>query len=340
MKGEGLRAFVGGLPKAELHMHLEGSLEPELMFRLAERNGVTLRYGSVEEVREAHEFTDLQSFLDLYYEAMGVLRTEEDFRDLTRAYLERAAAENVRRAEVFFDPQAHTGRGVSYRVVLDGVAEALAAGERELGLSCGLILCFLRHLSPEEAMATLEEALPRADLLLGVGLDSSETGHPPGPFREVFRRARAEGLRAVAHAGEEGPPEYVRGALDDLGAERIDHGVRSVEDPDLVGRLAAEGVPLTVCPLSNVRLRGFERMEDHPLGRMLRAGLRVSVHSDDPAYFGGYVNRNLVAAAEALDLTRDDLLALARNSFASAFVGEGERERLLREVEEYAGTAG
>jgi adenosine deaminase len=333
--GDVTGAFVRGMPKAELHMHVEGSLEPELMFALAERNGVPLRYGSVDEVRQAHEFTDLQSFLDLYYEAMRVLRTEEDFYDLTRAYLERIAAENVRRTEVFFDPQAHTERGVLFEAVLGGIEAALADGERELGVSGGVILCFLRHLSPEEAMETLQTALPHASRLLGVGLDSSEVGFPPGPFRDVFARARAEGLHSVVHAGEEGPPEYVWGALEELGAERIDHGVRSMGAPDLVARLAAERVPLTVCPLSNVRLRGVERMEEHPLKRMLDAGLCVTVNSDDPAYFGGYVSQNFVAAAGALNLSRDDLYEMARNSFEASFLDAGRKARLIRELDEY-----
>ena len=331
-------AFVRGMPKAELHMHVEGSLEPEMMFSLAERNGVSLRYGSVDEVRRAHEFTDLQSFLDLYYEAMRVLRTEEDFYDLTRAYLERVAAENVRRVEIFFDPQAHTERGVPFESVLAGIEAALVDGERELGVSGGVILCFLRHLSPEEAMETLRTALPHASRLLGVGLDSSEVGFPPGPFRDVFARARAEGLHTVAHAGEEGPPEYIWAALDELGAERIDHGVRCMGDSDLVARLAEEQVPLTVCPLSNVRLRGVEHMRDHPLKRMLDAGLCVTVNSDDPAYFGGYASQNFVSAAGALDLSRDDLRALARNSFDASFLDANHIARLIGELDEYFAT--
>jgi len=289
-------------------------------------------------VRRAHEFTDLQSFLDLYYEAMRVLRTEEDFYDLTRAYLEKVAAENVRRVEVFFDPQAHTEREVPFESVLAGIEEALAAGEREFGVSGGLILCFLRHLSPEEATETLRTALPHASRLLGVGLDSSEVGFPPGPFRDVFARARAEGLHTVAHAGEEGPPEYIWAALDELGAERIDHGVRCMGDPELVARLAEERVPLTVCPLSNVRLRGVEHMRDHPLKRMLDAGLCVTVNSDDPAYFGGYVSQNFVSAADALDLSRDDLHALARNSFEAAFLEADHKTRLIGELDEYFAT--
>lgn len=328
-------AFVRGMPKAELHMHVEGSLEPELMFELAERNGIALRYGSVEEVRRAHDFTNLQSFLDLYYEAMRVLRTEEDFYDLTRAYLERAAAENVRRAEIFFDPQAHTERGVPFETVLAGIERALVDVERELGVSGGAILCFLRHLSADEAMETLEKALPHTDRILGVGLDSSEVGFPPGPFGEVFAMARAEGLHVVAHAGEEGPPEYIWAALDELGAERIDHGIRCIGDAALVARLAEERVPLTVCPLSNIRLRGFDKMKEHPLGRMLDAGLCVTVNSDDPAYFGGYVSRNFIAVAEALDLSSDDLHALARNSFEASFLDAGHKERLIGELDEY-----
>jgi len=331
----GARDFVRGIPKAELHMHIEGSLEPEMMFDMAARNGVDLKYASVEEVRRAYDFTDLQSFLDVYYEATRVLLHERDFYDLTRAYLERVAAQNVRRAEIFFDPQAHTERGVPFETVVTGIHRALADAERDPGVSSGLIMCFLRHLSAEEAMETLREALPYKDLLLGVGLDSSEKGNPPVEFKAVYDEARRHGLKLVAHAGEEGPPEYVWQALDELGVSRIDHGVRSLEDPELVERLRREQIPLTVCPLSNVRLRVFDRIEDHPLKRMLDLGLRATVNSDDPAYFGGYIEENFLAVREALGLTRDDLHQLARNSFEAAFVGPDERQKLLKELDEY-----
>jgi adenine deaminase len=329
------RDFIRGMPKAELHMHVEGSLEPEMMFALAARNGVELKYASVEEVRRAYEFTDLQSFLDVYYEAMRVLLREEDFYDLTRAYAEKVAAQNVRRAEIFFDPQAHTDRGVPFETVVTGIHRALEDAHRDLGMSSGLILCFLRHLSAEEAMEALRSALPYREMLLGVGLDSSEKGNPPAEFKAVYDEARRHGLRLVAHAGEEGPPEYIRQALDDLGVARIDHGVRCVEDPELVERLRREQVPLTVCPLSNVRLRVFESIEAHPLKRLLELGLRATVNSDDPAYFGGYVEENFLAAEGALGLTRDDLYRLARNAFEAAFIGPDERRALLQELDAY-----
>ena len=266
--------FIRGLPKVELHVHIEGTLEPELLFELAERNGVTLPFESLEEVRAAYDFVDLQSFLDLYYAGANVLLEEQDFYDLTWAYLTRAHADNLRHTEIFFDPQTHTDRGVPFETVIDGIHRALMDAESKLGMSTGLILCFLRHLSAEAGLATLESALPYKDRIVGVGLDSSEVGHPPSKYAEVFERARAEGFRVVAHAGEEGPPEYIREALDVLAVERIDHGVTSAEDPELVARLASEGVPLTVCPLSNVRLKVFETMADHPLGQLLGAGRR------------------------------------------------------------------
>lgn len=311
---EDLRAFVGSLPKAELHLHIEGTLEPDLLFALARRNKVPLRFPSVEAVKRAYEFTDLQSFLDIYYEGAQVLRQEEDFHDLAWAYLRRAAADGVKRAEIFFDPQTHTSRGVEMRTVINGLWAGLERGRRELGIQSGLILCFLRHLSARCAMITLDEALPFRDKLLAVGLDSSERDHPPSKFAQVFERARAEGLPAVAHAGEEGPPSYIIEALDVLKVRRIDHGVRCAEDPELMKRLAGEGVPLTVCPLSNVKLRVFDSLERHNLRRLLDAGIKVTVNSDDPAYFGGYVGDNYVAAAEALGLTRSELELLARNS--------------------------
>ncbi|MEE8595400.1 MAG: adenosine deaminase, partial [Gemmatimonadota bacterium] len=296
--------LVSELPKAELHLHIEGTLEPDLMLALGERNRVPLRYATVEEALEAYEFTDLQSFLEIYYEGARVLRNEEDFHDLTRAYLERARRDNVVHAEIFFDPQAHTERGVPFEVVLEGIRSALDAAAAELGITSRLILCFLRHLSPEQAMATLEQALSHRDAIVGVGLDSSELGNPPSLFTPVFDRAREEGFLTVAHAGEEGPPEYIWEALDLLHVRRIDHGVRCLEDDKLVERLRRDRVPLTVCPLSNVKLRVFDRIEKHSIPRLIEAGLCVTVNSDDPAYFGGYINDNYRAVRDAHEIDR------------------------------------
>jgi adenosine deaminase len=323
------------LPKAELHLHIEGTLEPELMFELGQRNRVELPYQDVGAVRRAYVFEDLQSFLDLYYAGCSVLIQEQDFYDLTRAYLQRAAAQGVRHAEIFFDPQTHTDRGVPFAVVLAGIRSALADGERELGVTSRLILCFLRHLSAEAAMATLETALPHRDAVVAVGLDSSEVGHPPEKFRAVFDRARAEGLRAVAHAGEEGPPEYIWQALELLGVERVDHGIRCVEDDRLVERLARDQVALTVCPLSNVKLRVFPTLRDHNLGRMLDHGLRVTINSDDPAYFGGYVGDNYAQTQAALGLRDDQMVEIARNSFRASFLEDADRRRHLDAVDAF-----
>lgn len=327
--------FLRAIPKAELHIHIEGSLEPEMMFEIAGRNGVTLRYASVDDARKAYDFSDLQSFLDLYYEGMRVLLYERDFYDLTLAYLERTASQGVRHAEIFFDPQAHTGRGVAFETAITGIHNALVEGGRRLGVSSHLILCFLRHLSAEQAMQTLHEALPYKEWIVGVGLDSSEVGHPPDDFETVFEEAGKHGFLRVAHAGEEGPPEYIWQALDDLGAVRIDHGVRCMEDPKLVERLRDEQVPLTVCPLSNVRLRVFPSIKEHPLKRMLEEGLCVTVNSDDPAYFGGYVADNFVAVRDGLGFTRGDLRKVAKNSFRASFLGEEEKQRLLAELDAY-----
>jgi len=326
-------ASITTLPKAELHLHIEGTLEPELMFDLARRNQVALPYPDVEAARRAYVFDDLQSFLDLYYAACRVLVTAQDFYDLTAAYVERARTQGVRHAEIFFDPQTHTQRDVPLDAVVEGISGALADARRRDGFTSGLILCFLRDLSEDDAMATLEAALPHRASLVGVGLDSAEVGNPPEKFRRVFDRARAEGLRAVAHAGEEGPPEYIWGSLDVLHAERIDHGVRCLEDPALVDRLAGEAIPLTVCPLSNVKLRVFPTLADHNLGRLLRRGLRATVNSDDPAYFGGYIGDALVATTRALGLPPDDVLTLARNSFLASFLDPAERQRHLDELE-------
>jgi len=325
---------VRTLPKAELHLHIEGTLEPELMFALAERNGVELPFADVDAVRRAYVFSDLQSFLDIYYAGCRVLLTEQDFFELTWAYLQRAHADGVRHAEIFFDPQTHTERGVSFAIVLDGITEALQKAESGLGMTSGLILCFLRHLDAASAMATLEQGLAHRDALLGVGLDSSEVGNPPERFVEVFAKAREAGLHVVAHAGEEGPPDYIRQALDLLGAERIDHGVRCLEDQPLVERLAREKIPLTVCPLSNVCLRVVDELADHPLPTMLDRGLHATVNSDDPAYFGGYVGENFAAVRRGLGLDDDALRALARNSLEASFLGADRRDGLLADLDE------
>ncbi|MEU5974189.1 adenosine deaminase [Streptomyces sp. NPDC047315] len=325
------------LPKAELHLHIEGTLEPELAFALAARNGVTLPYRDTEELRRAYLFEDLQSFLDLYYGLMAVLLTEDDFAELADAYLARAAAQGVRHAEIFFDPQAHTARGVSIGTVIDGLTRALDAAEERHGVSTRLIMCFLRDRPAAEAMETLEAARPYLDRITAVGLDSAEVGHPPSKFREVYEAAAALGLRKVAHAGEEGPPGYVAEALDVLGVERVDHGLRCIEDAELVARLVHEQVPLTLCPLSNVRLRAIDTLEAHPLPRMMDAGLLCTVNSDDPAYFGGYVGDTFHAVHEALGLDTERLRELARNSFVAAFLDDDEerRARLIAEVDAY-----
>jgi adenosine deaminase len=322
------------MPKAELHIHIEGSLEPELIFALAKRNGVVLPYSSVDALRKAYAFTDLQSFLDIYYAGASVLLKEEDFFDMAMAYFRRAAADHVVHAELFFDPQTHTERGVPMGTVIDGLSRACDTARADLGVSSGLILCFLRHLSEDDAFRTLEQALPHRDRIVGIGLDSSERGHPPEKFARVYARCRELGLRLVAHAGEEGPPEYVRSALDVLKVERIDHGVRSLEDPSLVERLAREKVPLTVCPLSNVKLCVFPQLGAHNLKRLLDAGLKATVNSDDPAYFGGYINQNFVETFEALpSLTARDAYALARNSFEASFAGAADKARWIQALD-------
>jgi adenine deaminase len=331
MLNEQLRQTLQAMPKAELHIHIEGSLEPELIFELAQRNRVSLPYPSVEALREAYAFTDLQSFLDIYYAGASVLLTEQDFYDMTAAYLRRAAADNVRHAEIFFDPQTHTARGIPFKTAIDGIWRACQEGP----ISATLIMCFLRHLSEEEAIATLEEALPYRDKIVGVGLDSSEVGHPPEKFARVFERARQLGLHLVAHAGEEGPPAYIESALDVLNVERIDHGVRSLDSPELVERLARERMALTVCPLSNIKLRVFDVMGSHNLRRLLDAGLAVTVNSDDPAYFGGYVNDNYLAAFDALPLDAGHARTLARNSFEAAFLAPEQKRAFLAEVDAF-----
>jgi adenosine deaminase len=331
---QSMEEYVRGLPKAELHLHIEGTLEPELAFRLAKKHRVVLPYATVEELRAAYQFADLQSFLDIYYAGTDVLRDEDDFYTLAQAYLRKAHEQGVVHVEIFFDPQAHTARGVAFTAVLGGLRRALAQAEREFGISSRLILCFLRHLSAEDAMRTLEEALPHKSAIAAIGLDSAESGHPPQKFAEVFARARREGFLTVAHAGEEGPPAYIYGALDILQVRRVDHGVRCEEDPNLLARLARDRVPLTVCPLSNIKLRVFERMEDHNLKRLLERGLCVTVNSDDPAYFGGYVLENYLAVQRGLDLSRENLTELARNSIEASFLGEPDKRRWLKAIDE------
>lgn len=327
-----IEALVRTIPKAELHLHIEGTLEPEMMFQLARKHRLALPYNSVEQLRQAYSFSNLQSFLDIYYQGANVLRDESDFHALTAAYLRRAHADGVVHAEIFLDPQTHTARGVPIAIVLGGICSALREARRALGITHCLIPCFLRHLSEQDAMRTLEQMLPYVGDITAVGLDSAETGNPPSKFAAVFARARSEGLLTVAHAGEEGPPEYVVEALDLLHVKRVDHGVRSDEDPGLLARLLRDRVPLTVCPLSNVRLRVFEQMEDHNLKRLLRQGLCVTVNSDDPAYFGGYIAENYLAAIRALDLSRADIVQLARNSFEASFLPEVDKEVWLQKL--------
>ena len=330
-------AFITGLPKAELHLHIEGSLEPELMFALAERNKVSIPFASVEAVRAAYDFSNLQDFLDIYYAGANVLQTSEDFRDLATAYFERAAADSVVHAEIFFDPQTHTDRGIAMGIVIEGLLASMDEAEVKYGLTSKLILCFLRHLDESAAFATLAAAEPWLDRIAAVGLDSSELGHPPEKFARVFAAARAKGLRLVAHAGEEGPPDYVYQALDVLGIDRLDHGNRSLEDAALTARLARSGMTLTVCPLSNLKLCVVRDMAEHPIGRMLKAGLRATINSDDPAYFGGYIADNYRAVAGARGLNRDDLALLARNSFLGSFLPDDVVAKHLAALDAYVG---
>ncbi len=329
-------AFIAGLPKAELHIHIEGSLEPQMLFELARRNRVAIPFASVEALRAAYRFERLQDFLDLYYQGAAVLRTEADFHDLALAYFERAAADNVVHAEIFFDPQTHTARGIPFAVVADGLLAGMAAAQAKHGVSSKLILCFLRHLSEDDAFATLKAAEPWLDRIAAVGLDSSELGHPPGRFARVFERAGAMGLKRVAHAGEEGPPECVTEALDLLHIDRLDHGNRSLEDPALTQRLVRTGMTLTVCPLSNLRLCVVPSLDVHPIARMLRLGLRATVNSDDPAYFGGYVGDNFRAVAPLL--SRDELVTLARNSFTGSFLPDDQVAGHVAMLDAYVGS--
>ncbi|WP_296596375.1 adenosine deaminase [Phenylobacterium sp.] len=331
--------FIRGLPKAELHLHIEGSLEPELMFELARRNGIDLPFKTVDEVRAAYAFSNLQDFLDIYYQGAGVLIAEQDFHDLAMAYFRRVAADGCRHVELFFDPQTHTDRGIAFATVIEGLLAGMAQAERELGVTSSLILCFLRHLDEDAAFATLKAAEPWLDRIAGVGLDSSEVGHPPAKFARVFAAAKAKGLKVVAHAGEEGPPEYVWEALDLLHVDRIDHGNRALEDAALVKRLVAEGMTLTVCPLSNLKLCVVDDLAAHPLKRMLGLGLKATLNSDDPAYFGGYLGENWTQTAQALGLTRDELVTLAKNSFTGSFLPKDQVAKRLAEIDAYVAGA-
>lgn len=324
--------LIRALPKAELHVHIEGTFEPELMFSIAQRNQIDIPYKSVEEVKQAYNFHNLQSFLDIYYAGANVLIHEQDFYDLAWAYFEKCAEDNVVHTEMFFDPQTHTDRGIAFEVVLNGLQRACDDAKAKLGITSHLIMCFLRHLSEEAAFKTLEQAIPFKDQIIGVGLDSSEVGHPPSKFERVFAKAREEGFLIVAHAGEEGPAEYVWEALDLLKVNRIDHGVRSEEDPKLMARLIAEKMPLTVCPLSNLKLCVVDDMADHNIRRLLQQGVHVTVNSDDPSYFGGYMNDNFIAIAESLDLTADELKTLAINSFEASFISDEEKLKWTNEI--------
>lgn len=327
--------FINKLPKAELHLHIEGTFEPELMFDIARRNNRKLAYGSVEELREAYSFDNLQDFLELYYAGASVLIEGQDFYDLTRAYLEKISSQNVIHTEIFFDPQTHTDRGIDFSTVINGISRALEDGRNRLGISSRLIMCFLRHLDEAAAMNTLEEALGYRELITAVGLDSSEIGNPPSRFKRVFERARNEGFLTVAHAGEEGPAEYVWEALDILKVSRVDHGNHSMDDEKLVRELAERRMPLTVCPLSNLKLKVVPDLKRHPLKEMLRRGIPATINSDDPAYFGGYVNENYIAIANALDLTKEEICQLARNSFTASFLPEEKKNEMIEKVGNY-----
>ncbi len=328
-----MKELIQRLPKAELHLHIEGTIEPDFLFEKAGKNRVEIPYGSVDELRKAYDFNNLQEFLDLYYQGMAVLHDEEDFFDVTRAYLDRCAADNVTHVEIFFDPQGHTTRGVPFDVVARGILAGLEDGERRHGISWKLIMSFLRHLSEEEGFQTLKEAEPWLDRFIGVGLDSAEKGNPPAKFARLFERCREMGLLLCCHAGEEGPPDYVREALMDIRVDRIDHGNRAMEDPELVAEIARRGLTLTVCPLSNTALKVIPRMQESPVRRMMDAGISVTVNSDDPAYFGGYMNANFEAVAAALDLADDDIALLARNSFTGSFLSDDEKARWCERVD-------
>lgn len=332
---EELNRYIRLIPKAELHLHIEGSLEPELMFEMAKKNGVKIKYNSIEEIKAAYNFNNLQEFLDLYYAGADVLLTQEDFYDLTMAYLKKAHEDNVLHTEIFFDPQTHTARGVKFESVVNGIVNALDDGKKQLGISSQLIMCFLRHLDEKSAMETLNYALDHKDKIIAVGLDSSELGNPPTKFVNVFERAQKEGFLTVAHAGEEGPASYVWEALDHLNVMRIDHGVRSIDDKKLIDELAKRQIPLTVCPLSNLKLKVVSDLKDHPLKKMLDKNLLVTINSDDPSYFGGYVNQNYLEVAHALNLTKEDILVLAKNSFQASFLSDAEKHRYIQMIDDF-----
>ena len=333
-----MNSFIQNLPKIELHVHIEGTLEPELMFELASRNGVQLPYKTVQEIHNAYQFTNLQSFLDIYYQGAQVLKTEQDFYDLMLAYLQKASEQNVRHAEIFFDPQTHTHRGVPFEVIIKGLVRAKEDARKNLGITSELIMCFLRHLSPQDALNTLDQAHPFREKILGVGLDSSEVGNPPSLFRDVFLRAKEQGYRLVAHAGEEGPPEYVWEAINLLGVKRIDHGVRSMEDPALIDYLVQGKIPLTVCPLSNIKLCVFDEMTEHNIKQLLDLGVKVTINSDDPAYFGGYMNENFLATQAGLNLTKEDLYQMSTNAIQATFLDQSRQDELQEELDEYVKT--
>ncbi|PWQ97955.1 adenosine deaminase [Leucothrix arctica] len=335
-----MQTFIENMPKAELHLHIEGTFEPELMFEIAQRNGIELPFADVEALRKAYDFRRLQDFLDIYYQGMNVLREEQDYYDLTWAYITKIHSENVLHTEIFFDPQGHTARDVPFETAVNGIHRALVDGKEKLGISFGLIMCILRHLDADDAMATLEQGFLHKDKIIGLGLDSSELGHPPEKFTDVFVRAKAEGFVIVAHAGEEGPPEYVYQALDLLKVDRIDHGNRALEDDALTQRIADEGMALTVCPLSNLKLCVVEDLAAHPIKEMLHAGLKATINSDDPAYFGGYMNANFLQLAEAVDLSKADVITLARNGFESTFLPDADKQVLLDKLDAYAAAHG
>lgn len=327
--------FISGLPKAELHLHIEGTFEPELMFEIANRNQIKLKYSSIDELKSAYNFNNLQEFLDIYYSGANVLINERDFYDLTWAYLQKIHSQNVLHTEIFFDPQTHTARGIDFKTIITGIHNALVDGEKKLGISYRLIMSFLRHLSEESAFETLTEAMPFKQWITGVGLDSSEVGHPPRKFQRVFDEARKQGFRIVAHAGEEGPPEYVWEALNLLKVDRIDHGNRSLEDEKLIEKLVSAKIPLTVCPLSNLKLKVVKEVGRHPLKVMLERGIVATINSDDPAYFGGYMNENFGVVANALNLSAEQISTLAKNSFSASFLNPEEKATMIRMVENY-----
>ncbi|WP_020587481.1 adenosine deaminase [Desulfobacter curvatus] len=331
-----MNVFIQTIPKAELHLHIEGTLEPETLFRMSERNGISIKYDSVDALRQAYRFDNLQSFLDIYYEGAGVLQNETDFYELTWEYLLKAKAQNIRHVEIFFDPQTHTERGIAFETVINGIFNALSEGSRDLNISFCLIMCFLRHLPESDAMETLSQALDFKDKITGVGLDSSEAGHPPSKFKRVFEKARKQGFLTVAHAGEEGPPEYIWEALQDLKVQRIDHGVRALEDKSLIKELKNRRIPLTVCPLSNIKLCVFKTIREHNFKKLFDQGLCVTVNSDDPAYFGGYVVENYLALQNAFQLTRDDIAQIAVNSFNAAFISQDKKDMFIDQIKKFA----